>query len=513
MNNPHRLRFYLAAFILLLAFSCDREEPVLKKQGRATFSFSQQGLSNGRTSTAGQPAFILLNVEDASGRLVLENKKLSLVEFGSGYITESLVLETGSHRLLAFVVLDEDSKAIYATPKEGSEKAHLVDNALPIHFLVSEDQSSTVTPQVVAVNETDSPEEFGYVNFNFDVVGTPATMDVRVKVELKIGDVMYLDVNSTVVVSGFDVDNVKQWSQEYAYSGFFGNDLTVKTGYHHYSFEVQQWGASAKHVVNGEYLLAASQQEVPTTFVLSGSAPARKLSHYITYKKVKEGDGYYWDPQDKRRYEYNAVGKLERMTVSTYVDSAGSFVPLRYFVFSYTGNNMTKISGYHSENDQLYLEERYEYLADGNVMSITQDYIDGSNIDWVANFSYNYTGRVISASYSAANGGGFQYELILPYGNVLTDRVNRGGQVCSIGNYQYDKGINPFKHLGYMDFLFRNYSLYNRVSEDVQYLGCSFPTLIPETYVFEYNALGYPTASNTLYKGGNYETRTAYFYH
>ncbi|HYC87067.1 MAG TPA: hypothetical protein VEB86_17660 [Chryseosolibacter sp.] len=511
MNNPHRVRFYFAAFILLLAFSCDREEVEPKKQGHASFSFASEAGSNGRASTGSTPAFILLSVENASGTLVLENEKLPLVEFGSEYVTESLVLETGSHRVLAFIVLDEDSKAIYATPKEGSEKADLVDNALPIHFLVSPEQSTTVTPQVIAVGNTDTPEQFGYASFGFDVVN-PATMDVRVKVELRIGDVTYLDVSSTVVVSGFDAENVKQWSQEFSYDGQFGNDLSVKAGYHHYSFEVQQWGAHARLVVNGDYLLEASRQEVPGTFVLTGYAPARKLSHYVTYKKVTDGGEVYWEPQDRRRYEYNAAGKLERMTVSTFVDSVGSFIPLRYFVFSYTGANMTKISGYHSENDHLYLEERYEYLPDGNVMAITQDYVDGSNIDWVANFSYNFTNRVINATYSAANGGGFQYDLTLPYGNILTDRINRGSQLCNIGNYQYDKAINPFKHLGYMDFFLRNYSLNNRLTEDIEYFGCAFPTLIPEAYVFEYDAQGYPTASNTLYKGRNYETRTTYFY-
>jgi hypothetical protein len=119
---------------------------------------------------------------------------------------------------------------------------------------------------------------------------------------------------------------------------------------------------------------------------------------------------------------------------------------------------------------------------------------------------------VINATYTAGNGGGFQYELTLPHGNISTDRTNRGNQLCNTGTYEYDKGINPYKHLGYMDFFLQNYSLNNRLSENIEYLGCSFPTLIPETYTYEYDASGYPTASNTFYKGGNYETRTTYFY-
>lgn len=513
MNNPLRVRIYLSAFILLLAFSCDREEIESQKNGRATFTFNQQAGSNGRVETEAGPAFVFVNIEDAHGNTVVENQKMALLGFGSGYVTESLILPTGSYKLVTFLVLDENSKAIYATPLEGSEKADLVNDPLSIDFTVSENESTSVVPQVLSIQPTDVPEQFGYTSFRIDLVDEASTMDVSVKVELKIGDVMYLDVNSTIVVTGYTSQNELKWAQEFAYSGPYPNALPVKAGYHHYNFEIRQWGVYSNQMILGEYLLEASRQEVPTTYVMGGSAAAKKLSHYITYKKMIEGDVQYWQAQDRRRYEYDAAGNLERMIVSSFVDSVGGFLPQRYFVFNYTGDRMTKIAGYHAETDKLYLEERYEYFPDGNVLSITQDYVDGSNIDWVANYSYNYTNRVINASYSAANGGGFTYDLTLPWGNVLTDRINRGNQLCNIGTYQYDRGINPYKHLGYMDFFLNNFSLNNRISENVEYFGCAFPSLIPEAYVYEYDEQGYPKASNTLYKGRNYETRTTYFYH
>jgi hypothetical protein len=73
--------------------------------------------------------------------------------------------------------------------------------------------------------------------------------------------------------------------------------------------------------------------------------------------------------------------------------------------------------------------------------------------------------------------------------------------------------INPLKHLGYMDFLFRNYSVSNKIAEQVNYLNCGFPTLIPESYTYEYDAQGYPLKATTHYTSGTFRMETRYFYH
>ncbi len=104
------------------------------------------------------------------------------------------------------------------------------------------------------------------------------------------------------------------------------------------------------------------------------------------------------------------------------------------------------------------------------------------------------------SSYTFSNGGSFEYEFNMSGGNVVTDKTTRGSQLCSDGQYTYDDGINPFKNLGYTDYLLTNLSANNKLSENTNYINCSFPSFIPESYSYEYDDRGYPTLITTFYK-------------
>ena len=97
-------------------------------------------------------------------------------------------------------------------------------------------------------------------------------------------------------------------------------------------------------------------------------------------------------------------------------------------------------------------------------------------------------------------------------GSIKSDKTTRGSTLCSQGTYDYDKGINPFSHLGYVDFLLRNYSINNRIAEQVDYIGCSFPSFIPEFTDYNYDGDGYPTTATKHYKETDVESITRYFY-
>ena len=107
-----------------------------------------------------------------------------------------------------------------------------------------------------------------------------------------------------------------------------------------------------------------------------------------------------------------------------------------------------------------------------------------------------------------SNGGSFEYEFHMSDGNVVTDKTTRGSQVCSDGQYTYDDHINPFKNLGYTDYLLTNLSANNKLSEDINHINCSFPSFIPESYSYEYDDRGYPTLITTFYKSGSTVTRS-----
>jgi hypothetical protein len=81
----------------------------------------------------------------------------------------------------------------------------------------------------------------------------------------------------------------------------------------------------------------------------------------------------------------------------------------------------------------------------------------------------------------------------------------QAGQICNTGTYKYDKNINPLRHLGYLDFDLQNWSANNKLTEDVHYKACGFPTLIPLKHDYTYDPDGYPVRKITTYKSGSFD--------
>jgi hypothetical protein len=172
MINQSRAKFLLLSFLFLSLFSC-QENNVSPEQGKLTFSFdSKSALESGRIAGDDTVKYLIVTVEDASGNKVYERKKIELYYFGGEYLSEPIEIKPGSHKLTEFFVADENNAIVYATPLENSKLAYLVDDPLPIEFSVVKDQTTKVTPQVVAIDEYNNAEDFGYTTFSFDVVET-----------------------------------------------------------------------------------------------------------------------------------------------------------------------------------------------------------------------------------------------------------------------------------------------------------------------------------------------------
>lgn len=508
-------------FILLFLFAgfgCDREETFIAKKGAVIFSVGHQGNQQGRSAQESVPTSIVLSIEDHQGNLIFENKKIGLLQFGEGFVSENLELGVGNYKLTRFFVLNADNKIVYAAPLRGSDKASQVNHPLRLSFNVTESAISEVVPQVLAVTASDNPELFGYASFGFEVIENPETMKVRIKVELRIGDIDYIDVDSRIFVKGYDSLNNVKWSQEFSYTGPSANDLTLKRGFHHYSFEVNQWGVNDKQTINHDYLWENRVRDnaVPVTYVLGGSSAVKKVSYYINYFEMSDTvnpGNKYWAPQYKIDHEYNASGKIQRLLHYSYSEKTNEFTLARYAEFNYSGNRVDNISHYFADDDRFFLAHTYQYFTNGNVSRISEENL-GAGVNSEVNFTYNYTDRLINAAYTFSNGGSFQYEFFYDRKNIVTESTTRGAQLCSEGEYTYDKNINPLKHLGYVDYSLRNYSINNKLTEDIQYHGCGFPTLIPYAYSYEYDSQGYPVTATTHYKSGSEERRaqTRYFY-
>lgn len=225
------------------------------------------------------------------------------------------------------------------------------------------------------------------------------------------------------------------------------------------------------------------------------------------YLESYDLDGLGFQPQLKVVYEYTPLGRLNKYTVLTFNPNSKSFIEQRHFDFLYADEQVTKISVYSPADVDAYQEYTYVYSNDKRVSKIKEANLY-TGINSEANFAYDDVRGAVKASYTFSNGGRFEYEFNLNAGNVVKDKTTRGSQLCSDGEYTYDDHINPFHKLGYMDYLLTNLSANNKLSEDVNYINCSFPSLAPTSYTYEYDDLGYPTLMTTFYNSGSTISRS-----
>jgi len=284
-----KISWLFSLSVVLLFHSCDRPAEVIPLKGSAVFSFFDKDRNTGgRLADVPVPASILLSIEDAEGKSMEKDKKLALQAFGQSYITEEIELAPDSYRLTKFLILDAAGIVIYAAPLEGADLADNVDDPLPINFSISQQSNTQVSPQVIAVGPDDTPESFGYVSFDFEVVQGISTVSTKAYVKMDIGGILYENVDAHLRVKGYDGDNTLQWTKDYNFIGPDDNVLAVKSGFHHYSIElVDKWGTqdiqaniAAKDILDGR-----ADGPLPVTYVLTGSKNPKKLMSYVTSRE------------------------------------------------------------------------------------------------------------------------------------------------------------------------------------------------------------------------------------
>jgi hypothetical protein len=235
---------------------------------------------------------------------------------------------------------------------------------------------------------------------------------------------------------------------------------------------------------------------------------AGKLDYYIESYDIA-GSGLEFTPQSKVTYQYKA-DKLKRYTVFSYSPDSKSFVKQRHFDFSYLNNQVDKIKVFSPDASEPSIEYSYSYLPDSRVLTITETNT-GTGINSEANFTYNDTEESVKVTYSFSNGGSFEYGFFYGNGNIENDKTTRGADLCNDGVYTYDDHNNPFNNLGYVDYFLNNLSVNNKLTENINYVSCSFPSFIPESYSYEYNSKGYPTLATTFFKGGSKSEKTFFY--
>lgn len=157
--------------LLVFTNSCEKMEQ--EGKGKVTFSMNlQDGHLKSATDESVPPYYswhILLSITDVNGVIIMDNELIPLISFGDQFITSEIEMKSGRYSLTKFMVIGPEGNVVYASPMEGSSKAFLVDDPLPLSFAVRPGDVTKVVPQVLPA-EGSRPSDFGYAAFGFEVV-------------------------------------------------------------------------------------------------------------------------------------------------------------------------------------------------------------------------------------------------------------------------------------------------------------------------------------------------------
>ncbi len=272
-----KTKLLIILFAVILFNSCSTDEEVskgeLQLQVLSTANMESQILEEGNS--------IVISVEDESGSLIIDQKKISLL---NGQNSDPILLEIGNYYLTEFVVLDDDDSVIYATPKSGSLFENLVSTPLPHEFEIGSEQVTNETIEVVSTASA-SLEDLAYSSLNYSVVET-TTIFISVFVENdSLSELTYSPSEVSLFVDG---DSVYTILLE---SGIQG--LVVPLGHAEYKFHVSIDGESMKELTfTLEELLQFENKPLEIVFNSSAGLRLGLVAHYDFSGTAVDLSGY-----------------------------------------------------------------------------------------------------------------------------------------------------------------------------------------------------------------------------
>jgi len=221
---------------------------------------------------------------------------------------------------------------------------------------------------------------------------------------------------------------------------------------------------------------------------------SHRLSSVSTYREDANG----FTLSDVTTYAYSSQGRLESSLLSLYNTST-----LQLFPFSrksYTHDQQGRVILLEATiiNTNVSESVLYRYRPDGTLSSMHWD----ADID--ADVAVTFLpGDTLQAAYLFSNGHTFTYRAFIKDGNPLYDKtINSSNHITDESAKTFDDHINPYSLLGYIDFLFINYSKNNPLSAATQiYEGSQ--EAIPESYEYTYNDAGLPLTQVVTYKSSD----------
>ncbi len=169
-NSAYSIRLVLILFTAIL-YSCSPSEEESLQPEKVTFSFNVSDIAGGRATADDLPegTSLLISLVDNAGNTVLTHHEINLLNIGGSYISEPLELAPGRYALSDFMLVNESSTVLYATPQKNAPLAKLVTHSLPYNISVSRNKVANVDMEVIDA-QVNSPADLGYASFEINIV-------------------------------------------------------------------------------------------------------------------------------------------------------------------------------------------------------------------------------------------------------------------------------------------------------------------------------------------------------
>ena len=255
-----KLLFVGFALILsaILFVSCEEKISDKDAPGSITFSLSadmENSLLKAATNdTLTENSYqLMVSISDIDGNIIYEDELVPLYRFSDGYMSGRLEIKAGEFHLVKFLVINPMGEVIYASPLEGSPLAYLINDPLPLFFKINPDRVTRLVPEVLAVGDN-TPEDFGYASFGFQVV-KPLTSYM-----MAINDNPLIMAPTRALNAKIEVFTEEGWSYSFLLKATV-NEIILRGGSNYYTILAYAEGYDpVKMIVSAKELMSTTKE-------------------------------------------------------------------------------------------------------------------------------------------------------------------------------------------------------------------------------------------------------------
>ncbi len=294
---------FCLACLLLFSQCAEESEPYMTES--IQFAFKATGAADdGRTANelpAGSS--LVISVTKSTGEQVLDHQKIELLKIGDDFISLPIELAPGQYKLTDFLVVNDLSEVLFATPKTGSPLATAVSHSLPFTFAVQKNGIKNIIMDVIDAT-INSAADFGYTSFHVNIV---RPFKIATFIE-KDGGLRYAS-SIVYLLNGNDTLRTYSLAVKINTLKFYGDPsatytlVVIKDGYSRYTTpfvyeSVAAEGIALKIVLSKAFTMTAVSSDasgLDRSFEINLSSPGANIS-------VDWGDGTSTD--------YNITGEF-----------------------------------------------------------------------------------------------------------------------------------------------------------------------------------------------------------